>query len=123
MLLLVLTEEKGKGEKEVRREKKEGWGEEMWGLTSPPRPQGRTASCTRRILRMLLQVLTGEKGKVRRKKTGLIVATAHRGSGSHPCTRGRAEPCTLRILTDAFTGAHGGKGESEKEVRGEGITS
>ena len=41
------------------------------------------------------------------------------GRGSHPCTRGRAEPCTLSILTDAFTGAHGEKGKGEKEVRRE----
>jgi hypothetical protein len=27
-----------------------------------------------------------------------------------PTPRGRAESCTLRILTDAFTGAHGKKG-------------
>ena len=26
----------------------------MWGLASPPRPSGRTESCTLRILRMLL---------------------------------------------------------------------
>ncbi len=30
---------------------------------------------------------------------------------THPCTRGRTESCTLRILKDAFTGAH------EKEGR------
>ena len=27
-----------------------------------------------------------------------------------PTPRGRTESCTLRILTDAFTGAHGKKG-------------
>ena len=31
-------------------------GEEKWGLASPPHPQGRTESCTLRILRMLLLV-------------------------------------------------------------------
>ena len=33
---------------------------EMWGLASPPRPSGKTESCTLRILRILLLVLTGE---------------------------------------------------------------
>ena len=32
---------------------------ERWGLASPPHPSGRTESCTLRILRMLLLVLTG----------------------------------------------------------------
>ncbi len=32
---------------------------QMWGLASPPHPSGRTESCTLRILRMLLLVLTG----------------------------------------------------------------
>ena len=31
------------------------------GLASPPRPQGRTESCTLRILRMLLLVLTEKR--------------------------------------------------------------
>jgi hypothetical protein len=48
-------------QREVRRKKRGG--EERWGLTSPPHPQGRTESCTQRILRMLLQVLTEEKGE------------------------------------------------------------
>ena len=42
---------------------------------------------------------------------GLTSPPRPSGRGSHPCTRGRAEPCTLRILADAFTGAHGEKGE------------
>ena len=39
------------------------------------------------------------------------------GLASPPHPQGRAEPCTLRILTDAFTGAHGEekeKGRSKK---------
>ncbi len=54
---------------------------------------------------------------------GLTSPPRPSGRGSHPCTRGRTESCTLRILTDAFTGAHGEKGEkvrSEKEVGEEG---
>ena len=35
------------------------------------------------------------------------------GLTSPPRPSGRAEPCTLRILTDAFTGAHG-----ERERKG-----
>ena len=33
---------------------------DVWGLASPPHPSGRTESCTLRILRMLLLMLTGE---------------------------------------------------------------
>ena len=57
----------------------------MWGLASPPHPQGRTESCTLRILRMLLLVLTGAGaqhsplvGKVRlRASSPLLGATPH----------------------------------------------
>ena len=33
------------------------------------------------------------------------------GGSAPPHHSVRAEPCTLRILTDAFTGAHGRNGE------------
>ena len=44
------------------------------------------------------------------RSSSLIVASAHRGRG---------ESCTLRILTDAFTGAHE---DEKKDVRGRGRT-
>ena len=47
----------------VRSKKREG--EEKWGLASPPHPSGRTESCTLRILRMLLPVLTEGVGEER----------------------------------------------------------
>ena len=63
-------------EGEVEKEEGEGeemWVEEKWGLRSPT-PHGRTESCTLRILRMLLLVLTGRrwvKGRRRREGGGV----------------------------------------------------
>ena len=105
----------------------ENRGKEQWGLASPPHPSGRTESCTLRILRMLLLVLTGgERGAGRPLLVGkalLRLFTSLRRFSSHwpPATKSEHRErtghcgvatlsCTLRILTDAFYWCSRGSG-------------
>ena len=48
---------------------------------------------------------------------GLLRPHTPQAGASHPCTCGRTESCTLRILTDAFTGAHEEGKKKKAEVR------
>ncbi len=76
------------------------------GAPSPPMPPGfivatahcgrGTESCTLRILRMLLLVLTGRKGRVSGEVWG-TAPTPPAAGATHPCTRGsvvRSTPCS-----------------------------
>ena len=55
----------------------------MWGLRSPT-PRGRTESCTLRILRMLLQVLTGRLWRMSQSVTGGIGVPINDGDTPNP---------------------------------------